>query len=149
VKKANKSKKSPWHCGPPNRSLFLANRLFDFALTNMFFFVISAFFPAFVQICIRSKGKAAWPRRATKMLWRKKVREFKAQKEFNATSLRNQFYSIFWLCRFVYKLELKIRFRNEVRERTELCDFLFFFFSSPNNSLQSPLTLRRIQYFKI
>ena len=42
------------------------------------------------------------------MLWRKKVREFEAQKEFNATSLRNQFYSIFWPCRFVYKLELKI-----------------------------------------
>ena len=45
VKKANELEKSPWHCGPPNRRLS-TNRLFDFALTNMFSFLHSFLFRA-------------------------------------------------------------------------------------------------------
>lgn len=136
-------------------------RFFRVRFTNKFrytFFFLFAFFPASCICMERShpiKKSANHDVNEHNIVTQKCARIW-SEKEFNATSLRNQFYSIFWcvvLCFSCVNLNEGI---GEAKKNAFLCVSLcqspgllnlWFFvisllvFLLYNNSLQSPLTL--------
>lgn len=140
VKKANELEKSPWHCGPPNRRLS-TNRLFDFALTNMFSFLHSFLFRAHLHPI---KRQAARPEQRRKCCDARKCANLKRKKSLTRLHYVINFIQSSGRVALCTNSTWKLGLRGgREKERAELyvsrfvshqafwiCDFLFFFFSS-------------------